>query len=167
MRLEVFKIMSTKKGGSKMGKSEKERISGLVVLIDETTFEDAYNHKPVRTVILVTEQEAGDSTTIRLPRIRLSTNLVQAGPETVSEYVREEIAKRIGITITDPLTLEEELVESKRTLLIFSGIVSFTDTPNSIYLAVTAKSLAELRLLRENNMISKLHYDIAKRMLLA
>lgn len=146
-----------------MERGIKERISGLVVLIDATTYVDTYNRSPVKCVIMITEPQTGDIQC--LPRIQLSERIVQAGPQTMAEYVREEMSKRLGLPISEPLTFEEEFKESNRIFMIFTGTTCFVANTENIYSSVNAKSIPELRFLLENERISKLHYEIAKRYL--
>lgn len=145
-----------------MGRGDRKRLSGLLLLIDKTTYEDAHNSNPVKCAIMITEPQTGDIHS--LPRIRLSEELVQAGPQTIAEHIRKEMSARIGFALND-LVFEEEFTESARTILVFVGMVAFTVATDSIYSSVTAKSLSELRFLLGVGRVSKLHYEIAKRYL--
>lgn len=145
-----------------MGEKNKERLSALVVLLDKTTYEDAYDHRPTHCVIMVTEREAGDEK-MRLPRIQLPKQITQAGSETISEYVRDELSKKMGFPISEQLTFIEKLTESSRDFFIFVGDVKFSSATDSTYASVKAKNFAEIQFSRD--MISNFHYEIAKRFL--
>lgn len=145
-------------------RGREKRLSGLVVLIDKTTYVETGNSKSTSCIVMITEKETGDGVWY-LPRIRLSDRIIRSGPQTMAEYIREEMSGRIGFAITDPLTFEEEMIESGRTLLVFSGSVFSTVAVDSIYGSVEAKSLSEMDHLERSGKVTRLHHSIAKRLL--
>ena len=150
-----------------MGKGKanrgKKRISSVVALIDGTTYCDPYSREKKRCIVIVNEPESGKDQW-RMPRIRIPLEILDKGPRVIGDRVREQLSRRMGLTIKE-LIFEEEITDADRTFMLFKGPTVFVGAMESDYAAVEAKCIEEIRAMYEHGKMSRFHYETARRVL--
>lgn len=140
-----------------------KRVSGIVALIDKTTYCDPHSREKKHCIVMVNEPE-GIHDQWRIPRVRIPFEILDLGPQAIGEDIRRKLSHHIGFTV-DELTFEEELADADRTFLLFTSITEFCVATDSIYHAVEAKCIEEIYFMHIHGKVSRFHYETAKAVL--